>query len=457
MGVTSRQNRLSRVGLSSEIPKTVSEPTAINSEPAYGAVPGHIPALDGLRGIAILLVMFYHFTHDYIRGVSGVLYKCFDVGWCGVDLFFVLSGFLITGILFDAKNDPHYFRGFYMRRVLRIFPLYYGFLFVVFALMPLEHHFPSLIRQHMTEQVWLWSYLTNFAYCFSPRLFIEKLHLSHFWSLAVEEQFYLVWPAVILFFRPKTAIRFTVVCIVSALFLRFVLIRDHVNAVTVFNLTPCRMDSLATGALCALLIRVNINTMKLLKAARLVTVFSAVGLLCVLALRDGSDADNPIMQSVGYSFLAFLFAGILLLSLDLSRGNVLSWFLSCPILVLFGFYSYAIYVFHYPLVHVFNRWFSVNLLSRDLHSRLLGLGVHVLCSVLVSLLIAMLSWNLYERHFLKFKRYFVLSTRNAVLNRTRSQIKSDRSHPLGFRRVAKDLGLWFRQRPFFKRSALMSA
>jgi hypothetical protein len=95
-----------------EVPKTISQSTAINARLAHDAPPGHIPALDGLRGIAILLVMFYHFTATYTRGFSGILYRCFDVGWCGVDLFFVLSGFLITGILFDAKNDPHYFQAF---------------------------------------------------------------------------------------------------------------------------------------------------------------------------------------------------------------------------------------------------------------------------------------------------------------------------------------------------------
>jgi peptidoglycan/LPS O-acetylase OafA/YrhL len=453
----SRQNRPSPVGLSLEVPKTMSASTAVNSGPAYGAPPGHIPALDGLRGIAILLVMFYHFTESYIRSFSGILYKCFDVGWCGVDLFFVLSGFLITGILFDAKNDPHYFQGFYMRRVLRIFPLYYGFLFVLFVLVPLAHRFSPFIWHHMTEQVWLWSYLTNFDYCLSLHPLITKFHLAHFWSLAVEEQFYLIWPAVIFLLQPKTVIRISSICIGGALLVRLLLIANHADPATIFNLTPCRMDSLTAGALCALLVRVNLSTLKLLKVARLITVFSGVGLLGILACRGGSNADNPIMHSVGYSFLALLFAGILLLSLDLSQDNVLSWFLSCPILVLFGFYSYAIYVFHYPLVHVFNRWFSVNLLSRDLHSRLLGLGVHVLCSVLVSLFIAILSWNLYERHFLKLKKYFVLSTRNAVPNQARSRIKADRSLSLGLRQVAKDLGFWFRQRPFFKKSALMNA
>jgi peptidoglycan/LPS O-acetylase OafA/YrhL len=435
----------------------MSESTAINSGPAYGAAPGHIPALDGLRGIAILLVMFYHFTATYTRGFGGILYRCFDVGWCGVDLFFVLSGFLITGILFDAKNDPHYFQSFYMRRVLRIFPLYYGFLFVLFVLVPLAHRLSPFIRHYMPEQIWLWSYLTNFDYCLSLHPLITKFHLQHFWSLAVEEQFYLIWPAVVLLVQPKTLIRICLLCIGGALLVRLFLIAGHANPATIFNLTPCRMDSLTAGALCALLVRVNLSTLKLLKVARLITVFSGVGLLGILACRGGSNADNPIMHSVGYSCLALLFAGILLLSVDPSQDNVLSWFLRCPILTLFGFYSYAVYVFHYPLVHVFNRWFSVNLLSRDLHSRLLGLGVHVLCSVLVSLFIAVLSWNLYERHFLKLKKYFVLSTRNAVANRGRPRIKADRSPSVGLRQIAKDLVFWFRQHPFLKKSDLMTA
>src|SRR6266568_1801981 len=94
----------------------------------------HIPALDGLRGLAIILVLLFHFTPESGgHTMIGVLTRWVSrLGWCGVDLFFVLSGFLITGILFDAKGLQHYFRNFYMRRVLRIFPLYYGVLLLVF-------------------------------------------------------------------------------------------------------------------------------------------------------------------------------------------------------------------------------------------------------------------------------------------------------------------------------------
>ena len=105
------------------------------------------------------------------------------------------------------------------------------------------------------------------------------------------------------------------------------------------------------------------------------------------------------MQSIGYSLFAIFFGGITLLSLNSPKTSVLSWLLSFPLLAVFGFYSYAIYVFHFPLIQVFDRWFPVHKLSSVLHSGPLGVGVHVICSILVSLLIGVLSWNLYEKHF----------------------------------------------------------
>ena len=418
-------------------------------ESIFGSAPGHIPALDGLRGVAILLVMVYHFTDGYIRTSSGVLHEVCSVGWCGVDLFFVLSGFLITGILCDAKDGVLYFQNFYMRRVLRIFPLYYGFLFALFVLVPVVHQFSPLIRRHVGEQIWLWFYLTNFDYALSSHSLISECHLAHFWSLAVEEQFYLVWPAVIFLCQPKTAIRISAICIGTALLLRVFLMEDHVSPVTIFNLSPCRMDSLAVGALCALLVRTDLNTNKLLKAARLATLLAGAGLIFILAHRGGADAYYPPMESIGYTFLAFFFGGIILLSLDAAENNALSWLLSCPILLVFGLYSYAIYVFHSPLIHFFNRWFPVQRLSLALHSRPLGLGVHVLVSMLVSLLIGVLSWNLYEKHFLNLKKYFVLRGRTGVPDPVRPAVVADWSISSRLRRIALEIGIWFDRRPFW--------
>src|SRR3954465_2611530 len=124
----------------------------------------HVPALDGLRGLAIILVLLFHFTPSGVGGGVGekVLGWIGSVGWCGVDLFFVLSGFLITGILYDAKGSSNYFRNFYMRRVLRVFPLYYGVLFFVFIVVPMVHPMTRASdRQFIGNQHWLWLYMAN--------------------------------------------------------------------------------------------------------------------------------------------------------------------------------------------------------------------------------------------------------------------------------------------------------
>ena len=146
----------------------------------------HIPALDGLRGIAVLTVMWLHFVFLVPRtGGERLFWNLSETGWIGVDLFFVLSGFLITGILYDAKGGPHYFRNFYMRRSLRIFPLYYAFLILIFAVMPLLR---ASGADHVGKQLWMWTYLSNVLFA---RVGWEGMpaHTTHLWSLAIEEQF----------------------------------------------------------------------------------------------------------------------------------------------------------------------------------------------------------------------------------------------------------------------------
>ena len=147
-----------------------------------------------MRGIAILMVMLGHFWLGARPGdpAEQALYNFMQNGWIGVDLFFVLSGFLITGILLDAKGHDHYFRNFYARRALRIFPLYYGFLFLWFwvtpALISLAPNGP--FTQGRDAQLWFWTYMSN-NLSIVPGAVVPR-GLNHFWTLAVEEQFYLI-------------------------------------------------------------------------------------------------------------------------------------------------------------------------------------------------------------------------------------------------------------------------
>ena len=192
--------------------------TAVNKE-------GRIPTLDGLRGIAIGLVLLYHFDFAYQLEfgresswvIDGIVTGIARAGWAGVDMFFVLSGFLITGILIKSKGAARRFFGnFYARRALRIFPAYYAFLLLLLLLLPVfdEPGPRGIVLDHL---VWYGTYLTNIFEAVRPNLRGDVLFVGHIWSLAVEEQFYLLWPAFVFLFSRRTLMWLCVVGIAVAL------------------------------------------------------------------------------------------------------------------------------------------------------------------------------------------------------------------------------------------------
>ena len=207
-----------------------------------------LPVLDSIRGLAVLVVMLFHFTVMTADGsaLSHVLCKVAILGRCGVDLFFVLSGFLITGILYDARHSEGYFKTFYARRMLRIFPLYYGVLVTVFFIWPLlRGHLPLASHDVLAMQPWFWSHTVNFGILVHDTKALDTY--GHLWSLAVEEHFYLLWPLVVFYFSRKALLRTCVGVIVGSLLLRIVLMGMGDNQQTCYLLTPCRIDQLAIG------------------------------------------------------------------------------------------------------------------------------------------------------------------------------------------------------------------
>ena len=215
-----------------------------------------IPELDGVRGLAICGVIALHFvleggvttTNALERGIA----KLASYGVWGVDLFFVLSGFLITGILLDSKGSPGYLRNFYVRRTLRIFPLYYGVLLILFVLTPhsvMAALDPALVQMREAQR-WVWPYLTN--YYLSSQTTFSIPYIAHFWSLAVEEHFYLVWPFAILLLSRRSAMRLCLLLGLFALGLRTWYAATAPGFLASFLATPCRLDALCAGAWFAL-------------------------------------------------------------------------------------------------------------------------------------------------------------------------------------------------------------
>jgi peptidoglycan/LPS O-acetylase OafA/YrhL len=376
------------------------------SAPARSRAPRavHIPALDGLRGLAIILVLLFHFalTGDGATGLRRAILHLPSVGWIGVDLFFVLSGFLITTILYDAKNTDRYFRNFYMRRVLRIFPLYYGVLIASFVVFPLLTRRPpsNAFANVQRHQLWLWLYGCNFVR-------IDWQWFTHFWSLAVEEQFYLVWPAVVFLLNRRALIGACLAMIAIALAIRCLRVATHQDFQSTYYFTFCRMDALAVGALLALVSRGPAGIISLLRPARISCCACGVMLLAIFLRNGGSFAINsPLVQTAGFSLLAFFFGGVLVLAVAGSQSGALASLLHNTTLRFFGKYSYGIYVLHGLGKPWLELAFPVKEFSRIFHSPLLGAMAHLLLSTAASVGAALVSWHLYEKHFLKLKRFF---------------------------------------------------
>ncbi len=282
---------------------------------------GHIPALDGVRGVAILLVLINHFSPE--KNYGNTLAKIFQPITgnmvVGVDLFFVLSGFLITGILLRSRSSEHYFRNFYSRRALRIFPLYY---FVLILLLIGLHTIPSWEKLTTLRDAWpwYWFYGTNYLICRTGFTFLDhaQVSLGHFWSLAVEEHFYLFWPLMVWFLSDRSLVRLCIALIVIAPICRAYAVISGENPLVPYVATQCRMDCLALGALLAVLIQQR-SAKELLRSFQWVGLFSAAAAIVCFALDGqviGSIHLGKPIAVISYTFIAFAWAAFLLLSLQ---------------------------------------------------------------------------------------------------------------------------------------------
>ena len=363
-----------------------------------------MPALDGLRGLAVLGVLTVHAKGllDPVRPIERALAALSEVGAYGVDLFFVLSGFLITGVLLDSKGSPKYFPSFYARRFLRLFPVYYGYLLAVaFAIPTLHHAMRSSMPDYGGGWGWYLAYVQNWKVghgAFDP-------YLGHFWSLAVEEQFYLLWPAMILFVPRRLLAHFFLGVVALAIALRISMAAQGVWWNTVYRITPTRMDALALGALTALAIRNNRRQAGFIDSAPMVFVLSMGAFLAmVIAARDASW-QSRLHQTFGSVLIEIAFAALVLKAAGpgfglIKRIGTARW------LMAFGKYSYTMYVIHVA-VYSHLMWLFAWLARRlSVHLSLpleIGWGL-LMIAVVFSL--ASLSWRYVESPLLSLKKRF---------------------------------------------------
>lgn len=364
-------------------------------------IPGpgrHLPALDGLRGLAVLLVVLFHIYQVEPRptqSISRLLYGATRLGQTGVDLFFVLSGFLITGILFDTKTSSRYFFNFYGRRTLRIFPLYYGVLVSAFVLLPGVFDYQGAGR----GTVWLWTYTTNLPVSFGK----AWGPFGHFWSLAIEEQFYLVWPFVVYAFRRETLLRICVGCVLGAIVARMVVESFGFSS---FTFTLCRMDSLTIGAFLALAARGPLGMTGWAKKAAGCAMLTLLVSAPLYLAQSGAGASW--IQVAKYTVTAILYGTLLAIAITASPSSLAGRFFQLGPLRQLGKYSYGLYVYHPLIIHFIDPRFLPGPLSPGLMALKLALTLGA------SFGAAWLSWHLYEKHFLTFKKYFEYEERSEV-------------------------------------------
>jgi peptidoglycan/LPS O-acetylase OafA/YrhL len=360
-----------------------------------------IPELDGLRGMAILLVMVAHYFAVPGVGAASLLNGYwFRLGWTGVDLFFVLSGFLIGGILLGARDSPNYFKTFYARRFFRIIPVYYAWILLYAVLSMVAWNFlTARVGTVQKIDISIPAHL----------LFLQNFHeflkstvsfwwFSSTWSLAVEEQFYLVAPLLVRYLPRRILAAVLVLVTIGAPLLRYA-VRTGVSEGPwlAYRLMPCRADSLAVGVLAALLwnnpkARAWLESHALVLYGLFAIFFAGVSYLW----RWYPDPLLPETQTVGYTWLAFFFAVLLLLVIS-RRKSLLAWFLRLGLLRELGGVSYCIYIIH-TAVYLFCHMLVLHTLPAVTDGRA---AFVTLLAAVITYVIAKLSWKFLEQPLLK--------------------------------------------------------
>jgi peptidoglycan/LPS O-acetylase OafA/YrhL len=374
---------------------------------------GRLPALDGIRGLAIIWVVLHNTTDNLpptLHGAAHALVFLVHPGWIGVQLFFALSGFLITGGLLDTQRAANYFRAFYARRALRILPLYYTVLILLLFVAPELHFGAEPLKANLKEQLSLWLFIVNWTHE-SPYGF------AHFWSLAVEEQFYLFWPFIV---RPLSSRRLLQVCLYFAMFavvMRGIMILNGASSWTVYTATTSRLDALALGGAGACVLRIPGARAWLSSRFTAVNIAALIIFVVGVPITQAYNINAIRFQLFGYTLLALCCATLVTTAAAADEEHakspmlqVLRWapLRSC------GKYSYAIYIFHQPIHKLLGDPWLHSTFGKYPSAQ--AVYMYSLTIGLISYGAAYLSYHLLEKHFLELKSLFSMRMANQPHN-----------------------------------------
>ena len=363
----------------------------------------HRPELDGLRGLAILLVLVWHYGNFIAVDKGSLGYDAlalFRMSWTGVDLFFVLSGFLIGGILIDNRPCENYWTTFYIRRICRIFPLYFAilFAFILFETFDADR-FDWLLKGAMPT----WSYasfLQNFV--MADRSSFGASFMGPTWSLAVEEQFYLVLPFLVWLTPPSRLpwlLAFLVVCAPIARMIAWHWFSAR-HILASYVLTPCRADALLIGVLCAWTTRQK--KLEFFLRDHPLLIGSVVAFLLAGFIALGYQYESFYAKGViffGFTEIALFYGVVLLIS---THNRYAKFILSTYWLRQLGKIAFGVYLLHLPIAGLTHAV----LLGQEPVVKSLTDGTATLLALFLTLLLACLSWRFFELRFIEIGKRF---------------------------------------------------